>query len=124
MMRVLMFLSLAVVCAACQRADREEPAPAKVDELASPPVHVTPAVAYEHACADCHETGKDGAPRTGDVEAWAGRSSLWEAVLFEHAQKGYFKMPAHGHDGRFTDDEVAAAAQYMLEITHPDRPRD
>jgi cytochrome c5 len=87
-------------------------------------VHVTPHIAYEHACAECHETGKDGAPRTGDAEAWAGRSSLWEAVLFEHAQKGYFNMPAHGHDGRFTDDEVAAAAQYMLEITHPDQPRD
>jgi cytochrome c5 len=123
MMRVLMFLCLAVVCAACQRADREEPAPAKVDEQARP-VHVTPHIAYEHACAECHETGKDGAPRTGDAEAWAGRPSLWEAVLFEHAQKGYFNMPAHGHDGRFTDDEVAAAAQYMLEITHPDQPRD
>jgi cytochrome c5 len=123
MPRVLMILSLAIVLAACQQADREEPAPAKVDEQARP-VHVTPAVAYEHACADCHDTGKDGAPRTGDRAAWEGRSALWEAVLFEHAKKGYFKMPAHGLDGRFSDEEIAAAAQYMLEITHPDRPRD
>jgi cytochrome c5 len=123
MLRVLMIISLAIACTACQRADRDEPAPATVDDQ-SWPVHVTPNIAYEHACAGCHESGKDGAPRTGDAEAWAGRSALWEAVLFEHAQKGYFNMPAHGHDGRFTDDEVAAAAQYMLEITHPDRPRD
>ena len=123
MPRVLMYLSLAVLCAGCQQADRDAPAAGTADEQAMP-VHVTPATAYEHACADCHETGRDGAPRTGDPQAWAGRSSLWEAVLFEHAQKGYFNMPAHGMDGRFSDEEVAAAAQYMLEITHPDRPRD
>ena len=123
MLRVLMFLSLAFVCVACQQADRETPAAASAGEQGIA-VHVTPSVAYEHACADCHETGKDGAPRTGDPASWADRSSLWEAVLFEHAEKGYFKMPAHGLDGRFSDEEVAAAAQYMLEITHPDRPRD
>jgi cytochrome c5 len=123
MPRMLMMLSLAVLCTACKQADTDSPATTNAGEPAVP-VHVTPAVAYEHACADCHETGKDNAPRTGDPEAWAGRSALWEAVLFEHAQKGYFDMPAHGLDGRFSDDEVAAAAQYMLEITHPDRPRD
>ena len=123
MPRMLMMLSLAVLCAACQKSGTGSPAATSAGEAAVP-VHVTPAIAYEHACADCHETGKDNAPRTGDPEAWAGRSALWEAVLFEHAQKGYFNMPAHGLDGRFSDDEVAAAAQYMLEITHPDRPRD
>lgn len=123
MLRMLMMLSLAVLCTACQQADTDSPATTSAGDPAVP-VHVTPAVAYEHACADCHETGKNNAPRTGDPEAWAGRSALWEAVLFEHAQKGYFDMPAHGLDGRFSDDEVAAAAQYMLEITHPDRPRD
>ena len=122
MLRVLMFLCLAVLCAACKQADTGLPA-AGDDEQAIP-VHVTPAIAYEHACANCHETGMNGAPRTGDAEAWASRSALWEAVLFEHAQKGYFKMPAHGLDGRFSDEEIAAAAQYMLELTHPDRPRD
>jgi cytochrome c5 len=123
MLRMLMFSFLAVACTACQQADRDAPATGS-DEQSARPSHVTPNIAYEHACADCHETGKDGAPRTGDPDAWAGRSALWEAVLFEHAQKGYFNMPPHGHDGRFTDDEVAAAAQYMLEITHPNRPRD
>ena len=123
MLRLLMLLFLAAAGAACQQADDGDAAPEKIDDPARPE-HVTPRIAYEHACASCHEEGKDGAPRTGDPDAWAGRSALWEAVLFEHAQKGYFNMPPHGHDGRFTDDEVAAAAQYMLEITHPDRPRD
>jgi cytochrome c5 len=123
MPRMLTFLSLAFLCAACQQADRDVPAAGSAEEHGAP-VHVTPSVAYEHACADCHETGKNDAPRTGDPAAWADRSALWEAVLFEHAKKGYFDMPAHGLDGRFSDEEVAAAAEYMLEITHPDRPRD
>ena len=123
MLRALLFISLAAVCAACQDADRDDSAPESGADAAMP-VHVTPHIAYEHACADCHETGKDGAPRTGDAAAWEERSALWEAVLFEHAEKGYLNMPAHGLDGRLSDDEVAAAAQYMLEITHPDRPRD
>ena len=123
MLRMLMILSLAACCTACKQADPGSSRAGSVDERATP-VHVTPSIAYEHACADCHETGKNNAPRTGDTEAWAGRSALWEAVLFEHAQKGYFSMPAHGLDGRFSDEEVAAAAQYMLDITHPDRPRD
>ena len=123
MLRMLMFMFVAAACTACQQADRDQPAQAGADEAARQ-VQVTPIVAYERACADCHDTGRGGAPRTGDPLAWTDRSALWEAVLFEHAQKGYFEMPAHGLDGRFSDEEVAAAAQYMLEITHPDRPRD
>ena len=103
MPRALMILSLVFVSAACQQAERDAPAADSADEQGIP-VHVTPSIAYEHA--------------------WADRSALWEAVLFEHAKKGYFDMPAHGLDGRFSDEEIAAAAQYMLEITHPDRPRD
>lgn len=123
MPRMLMTVVLAVLCTACQPADRDRPEPVGASD-ADRPAYVTPETAYKEACANCHETGKDNAPRTGDPDAWAGRSALWEAVLFEHAQKGYFDMPPHGLDGRFSDDEVAAAAQYMLEITHPDRPRD
>ena len=123
MPRMLTCFCLAFVCAACQQADRDVPAGDNADEGGAP-LHVTPSVAYEHACADCHETGKNDAPRTGDPAAWADRSALWEAVLFEHAKKGYFDMPAHGLDGRFSDEEISAAAQYMLEITDPDRPRD
>jgi len=123
MPRMLMISCLAFVCAACQQTDRDVPTEGSADEHGAE-VHLTPSIAYEHACAACHETGKNGAPRTGDEAAWAGRSALWEAVLFEHAKQGYFDMPAHGLDGRFSDDEIAAAAQYMLETTHPDRPRD
>ena len=80
--------------------------------------------AYAAACAHCHDEGVDGAPKTGDPEAWASRSWLWEAVLFEHAQEGYLTMPARGGDESLDDATVARAAEYMLTVTFPDAPRD
>ena len=80
--------------------------------------------AYERACAHCHDAGVDGAPRTGDSSAWAGRSMLWEAVLFEHAKQGYLEMPAKGGDDTLRDITVERAAEYMLSITFPEVPQD
>jgi len=80
--------------------------------------------AYEAACASCHETGVDNAPVTGNTKDWAGRSNLWDAVLSEHAQKGYLRMPAKGGSVDTSEYDVDAAAEYMLTITHPDMPHD
>ncbi|RZV36812.1 MAG: hypothetical protein EX272_07150 [Chromatiales bacterium] len=80
--------------------------------------------AYIEHCAGCHETGMLGAPREGQPEEWEGRSDLWQAVLMEHAKTGYFEMPARGGKTDLPDEVVAAAAEYMLEMTFPDRPQD
>jgi len=80
--------------------------------------------AYVEHCAGCHETGLLGAPREGEPEDWEGRSSLWQAVLMDHAKTGYFDMPARGGKSELPDEVVNAAAEYMLEITFPDRPED
>jgi cytochrome c5 len=114
-------LSAALLIAGCgpSGAGRDMPDPPE----GAPPM-IEGMVAYERACADCHESGKDGAPVTGDADAWRGRSSLWQAVLFEHAKAGYFDMPAKGNAGELSDEVVEAAAEYMLSLTHPDRPPD
>ncbi len=78
--------------------------------------------AYDEVCASCHDEGVDGAPKTGDQEAWAGRSWLWEAVLFEHAKDGYLTMPAKGGEESLDDATVEMAAEYMLTKTFPDAP--
>ncbi len=78
--------------------------------------------AYLQHCAGCHETGLLGAPREGEPMDWEGRSRLWQAVLMEHAKTGYFDMPARGGKTMLPDEVVDAAAEYMLEITFPDRP--
>jgi len=85
---------------------------------------LTGQAAYELACASCHEEGVDGAPQTGDPEAWAGRSMLWEAVLFKHANEGYLDMPAKGGDPTLDEATVERAAEYMLTLTFPDVPKD
>lgn len=79
--------------------------------------------AYDQVCASCHEEGVNGAPRTGDRDAWSDRSWLWEAVLFEHAKQGFMDMPARGGDERLADTTVEKAAEYMLSKTYPDVKR-
>ena len=80
--------------------------------------------AYLEHCAACHESGMLGAPREGVPGDWESRSKLWQGVLMEHAKTGYFDMPAKGGKTHLPDDIVDAAAEYMLEITFPNRPRD
>jgi len=80
--------------------------------------------AYTALCAKCHEQGVDGAPKTRDQKHWENRSNLWDAVLSEHATKGYLGMPPKGGSPQASDYDVDAAAEYMLTITHPDRPHD
>lgn len=79
---------------------------------------------YETICSKCHESGANGAPRIGQPKDWANRSRFWEANLFEHANKGYFGMPAKGGVDQLTEYEVDAAAEYMLTVTYPELPLD
>lgn len=123
MNRAALILVASIALSACKQETASLPA--------SEPTAVTPKAqsisgkeAYDQACARCHESGLDGAPRTDHPEDWAGRSGLWQAVLFEHAKKGYMDMPAKGDDSSLDDAVVAAAAEYMLERTHPDLPVD
>jgi cytochrome c5 len=80
--------------------------------------------AYQQACAGCHETGRAGAPVPGRAQDWEDRSELWEAVLFEHARKGYLKMPARGGASSLSDYATEAAAEYMMGLVYPDRLQD
>lgn len=80
---------------------------------------------YERACASCHDPGaSESAPSIGVREDWEDRSRIWVAVLEEHARLGYLEMPAKGGDPALTDDEVAAASEYMLSVTYPELPLD
>jgi len=80
--------------------------------------------AYLEHCAGCHETGMLGAPRLGVPGDWEGRSTLWQAVLMDHAKTGYFDMPPRGGKSDLSDEVVDAAAEYMLETTFRNRPGD
>ena len=111
------FIAAAMVVASCAHSGdgaKESAAAATINGAA----------AYAEHCAGCHETGMLGAPREGEPQDWETRSSLWQAVLMEHAKTGYFDMPARGGKTHLPDEVVDAAAEYMLEQTFPNRPED
>jgi cytochrome c5 len=81
-------------------------------------------IVYAEVCARCHDLGVDGAPVIGRTQDWSGRSNLWEAVLFKHAQQGYLGMPARGGQQDLSEYDVGVAAEYMLSISRPEFPED
>lgn len=119
MLRLMLFA--VVLLAGCSRGG--DPASLPADAITATnqgSVQLTGKQAYDLVCARCHAEGLNGAPKTGDREAWAGRSWLWEAVLFEHAKEGYMEMPAKGGADDLDDTTVEMAAEYMLSLTFPE----
>ena len=64
---------------------------------------------YAAACSACHAAGIAGAPRTGDIAAWAPRFDL----LVKHAVEGFKAMPAKGGNPNLDAIEVARAVAFM-----------
>ncbi|MBI4205525.1 MAG: cytochrome c5 family protein [Betaproteobacteria bacterium] len=81
---------------------------------------VTPSVerkgkqVVEAKCADCHQTGKDGAPRIGDRQAWIPRLKHGLDFLVRSAIHGHGSMPPRGGMADLTDSEIRGAIAYML----------
>ena len=124
MYRCFLLILFLAAAAACSPTDKAKDASGLSAAAATAGDLLASQCAYERACAACHDEGLNGAPAVGDREAWADRSSLWVAVLEEHAKEGYLDTPARGGDPALSDCEVAAATEYMLSLTHPDRPAD
>ena len=97
-----------------------EPAPAE-----AAPSEPAPAVAdgrgkevYDAACFICHASGVAGAPKFGDAAGWASRVEKGMETLYEHSIKGFMGenglMPPKGGRPDFSDDDVKAAVDYMV----------
>lgn len=84
---------------------------------------VTPSVerkgkqVVEARCADCHQSGKDGAPRIGDQAAWIPRVKRGIDYLVRSAINGHGPMPPRGGMADLTDTEIRGAIAYMLSPT-------
>ena len=95
--------------------------PARVVAVAPAPEPVAAALSgpqvYNSACLACHSAGVGGAPVVGSVEAWAPRIAQGIETLAKHAIEGYTGsagyMPAKGGRMDLSDEEVAAAVEYM-----------
>lgn len=67
---------------------------------------------YIAQCTACHASGAAGAPKSGDVAAWAPRLKLGYEGLLNSALKGKGAMGAQG-GGEFSDFEIGRAVVYM-----------
>ena len=79
----------------------------------------------EQVCAACHASGKDGAPKIGDVGAWTQHAKQGLGKLTEHAISGVGKMPAHGGQPSLSDLEMSRAVAFMVSFGHavdPSKP--
>jgi cytochrome c5 len=102
-------------------------APTAAAPAAAPaaPAAAAPAVAnadagkalFNSACIACHGPGVAGAPKVADKAAWAPRIKQGNAVLYEHAIKGYQGkagvMPPKG-GSTAPDADVKAAVDFMV----------
>lgn len=70
---------------------------------------------YQENCSVCHAEGKLGAPKLGDKAAWAPRIRKDMDILFTHVIKGYNRMPPKGTCIACSNEEVLAAAKYMVQ---------
>ena len=74
---------------------------------------------YDATCAACHSTGAAGAPKLGDVAAWAPRIKTGPATLVASAIKGKAVMPPRGGNPKLTDAEMQAAVNYIISQSVP-----
>lgn len=68
---------------------------------------------YQSACLACHNTGAAGAPKLGDVAAWAEREAKGLDMLVKAAIGGIGAMPARG-GSQLTDDQIKMVVEYIL----------
>ena len=103
-------------------ADAEKPASTADVDTAPPPAESEPV--QEHAgkkiysqyCFSCHGPGLSGAPRLGDVDAWAPRIAKGKDLLLKTTIEGIPPaMPARGICSSCTDEELAQVIDYMIE---------
>jgi len=65
-------------------------------------------------CFKCHETGKGGAPKIGDRDAWIPRLKDGLDATVRSAINGHGGMPARGGMPNVSDAEMKDAITYMI----------
>jgi len=70
---------------------------------------------YKTTCFGCHGTGAAGAPKLGDAGAWSARTGKGLDAVISNAINGFGGMPPRGTCGSCSDDDIAAAVNYMVD---------
>lgn len=80
----------------------------------SPPAPRTGEEVVKAQCIKCHETGKGGAPKIGDRDAWIPRLKEGLESTVRSAMKGHGGMPARGGLADLSDSELRSAVIYLF----------
>ncbi len=94
-----------------------EPAPVAEKAPAAEPVPLGEKV-FNSGCVVCHGTGVAGAPKFGDAALWKDRIAKGKDALLKNAITGFTgstgTMPPKGGFVHLSDEEIAAAVEYMM----------
>ena len=70
---------------------------------------------YGEYCFSCHTPGLNGAPKLGDVQAWAPRIARGKSMLLQTTIEGIPPaMPPRGICMSCTDEELRQAIEFMI----------
>lgn len=69
---------------------------------------------YQESCATCHDNGKLGAPKIGDVSVWAPLIDQNMDILILNTLNGIGNMPAKGGCKYCSTSEIVAAVKYIV----------
>lgn len=107
------FVLMVIVGAALIACSGAEDQPAA--QVVAAPVEHPGAEVYQNYCFSCHTPGLNGAPVLGDVDAWGARIAKGQALLLQATIEGIQPaMPPRGMCFSCSDDELAAAVDYMI----------
>lgn len=70
---------------------------------------------YQTSCVACHGSGVLQAPKLGDAAAWNERLAKGMEAVVANAINGINAMPPRGTCGGCSDEDIAAAIQYMVD---------
>jgi cytochrome c5 len=68
----------------------------------------------EEVCVSCHASGKDGAPKIGDIKAWTEHSKKGVESLVSSAITGHKAMPARAGMDKLGDTDLRNAVTYLV----------
>jgi cytochrome c5 len=78
------------------------------------PTSITGEKLVGERCAICHESGKDGAPRIDDFNAWKPRLQKGVENLVHSAITGHKAMPARAGMDNLSDTDLRNAVTYLV----------
>jgi len=108
--RFIAAVFFALILASCAESETKT----SMQTASHPPDYARGKHVYNAFCAECHASGRGGAPRLNDPGAWEPRTLELPSLLTDHATKGFLGMPEKGAHSELSDEAVRDAVHYMV----------